>query len=30
VVDVSNGADVYVRLGPLELGLRHCFSSLRS
>jgi hypothetical protein len=25
VVDVSNGADVHVRLGPLELGLRHWF-----
>src|SRR6202012_5936717 len=25
VVDVPNGADVYVRLGPLELGLRHWY-----
>ena len=24
VVDVTNGADVDVRLGPLELCLRHC------
>jgi hypothetical protein len=24
VVDVTDGADVDVRLGPLELGLRHC------
>jgi hypothetical protein len=30
VVDVPDGADVHVRLGPLELGLAHCFSSLRS
>jgi hypothetical protein len=25
VVDVPNGADVYVRLSPLELGLRHWY-----
>ena len=31
VVDVTDGADVDVRLGPLELGLRHwCPPSLRS
>ena len=26
VVDVPNGADVHVRLVPLELGLAHWFS----
>jgi hypothetical protein len=30
VVDMTDGADVDVRLGPLELRLRHCVSSLRS
>src|SRR5581483_10653540 len=30
VVDVPDRADVDVRLSPLELGLRHCFSSLIS
>lgn len=27
VVDVTDGADVHVRLRPLELRLRHCVSS---
>jgi len=27
VVDVTDGADVYVRFGPLELRLRHLVSS---
>jgi hypothetical protein len=26
VVDMTDGADVDVRLSPLELGLRHCIS----
>jgi hypothetical protein len=24
MVDMTDGADVHVRLGPLELRLRHC------
>src|SRR3954471_8302903 len=30
MVDVTDGADVDVRLGPLELGLRHCRVLLRT
>src|SRR5690606_17375502 len=30
VVDVTDGADVYVRLGPLELGLRHWITPRRT
>jgi hypothetical protein len=28
MVNVTNGANVYVRLGALKFFLRHCFSSI--